>query len=251
MRIVMLGITFIVAFVLMRDIGFTPRKSTSVAKEVKHTLKLSLDYGIKQPPTRWLMLSAPISAGIGFYAFYAMQPYLLQLYGNPDAYAVAGAAAAIIAGAQIFGGILAPRLRKIFAKRSSYLITGTVLSAAALAAIGLIPVFWVAIFLLIVWAIVFAAISPIRQALMNDLIPSQQRATVLSSDNLLASAGGVVIQPGLGQVAEVHGYGVSYVVGGVLQLFALPFLFLLRRNKVKADTMVRVKSQPEIPVEEV
>lgn len=245
MRIAMLGITFVVAWILMRDVGFTPRRSASVAKEVKQTLRLSLDYGIKQPSTRWLMLSAPISAGIGIYAFYAMQPYLLELYGNPDAYAVAGAAAAIVAGAQVVGGILAPRLRRIFAKRSSYLITGTVLSAVALAAIGLMPAFWIAIILLIVWAIVFAAITPIRQALLNDLIPSQQRATVLSSDNLLASAGGVVIQPGLGQVAESRNYATSYVVSGVLQLFALPFLFLLKRNKVKADTMIRTETSPE------
>lgn len=246
LRIVMLGITFIVAFILMHDIGFKPRRSTSVMKEVKQTLSLSLDYGIKRPATRWLMLAAPISAGLGFYAFYAMQPYLLELYGNPKAYAVAGAAAAIVAGAQIVGGILAPRIRTIFAKRSSFLIIGTILSAASLVAIGLLPTFWIAIFFLVLWAIIFASIAPIRQALFNDLIPSQQRATVLSSDNLLASAGGVVIQPALGQVAEVHGYGSSYVVGGILQLLVLPFLFLLRRTHAPADTVT--KTVPEVPL---
>ena len=36
------------------------------------------------------MLAAPFTAGVGIYAFYALQPYLLQLYGDPTAYGVAG-----------------------------------------------------------------------------------------------------------------------------------------------------------------
>ncbi len=37
-------------------------------------------------------------------AVYAMQPYLLQLYGNTAGYPIAGLAASIVAGAQIVGG---------------------------------------------------------------------------------------------------------------------------------------------------
>ena len=50
------------------------------------------------------MLAAPFGSGVGFYTFYALQPFLLELYGDPDAYAVAGLAAAIVAGSQILGG---------------------------------------------------------------------------------------------------------------------------------------------------
>ena len=48
--------------------------------------------------------------------------------------------------------------------------------------------------------------TPVRQAYLNDMIPSKQRATVLSFDSLMGSAGGVVIQPVLGRVADVGGY---------------------------------------------
>jgi len=41
---------------------------------------------------------------------------------------------------------------------------------------------------------------PVRQAFVNGLIPSEQRATVLSFDSLMGSAGGVVFQPALGRV---------------------------------------------------
>ena len=46
------------------------------------------------------MLAAPFTGGVSIYAFYAMQPYLLQLCGDEKAYGIAGLAAAIVAGAQ-------------------------------------------------------------------------------------------------------------------------------------------------------
>ena len=63
----------------------------------------AVDGGLRNPPVRWLMLAAPFTVGVGFYAFYAFQPYLLELYGDPNAYGIAGLAAAIVAGAQIVG----------------------------------------------------------------------------------------------------------------------------------------------------
>ncbi len=56
--------------------------------------------------------------------------------------------------------------------------------------------------LVAVSVIPFSTLGPVRQAFLNGLIPSAQRATVLSSDNLLASAGGVVVQPALGKVVD-------------------------------------------------
>ena len=47
------------------------------------------------------MVAALFTGGVGIYAFYALQPYLLELYGDPNAYSIAGLVAAIVAGAQI------------------------------------------------------------------------------------------------------------------------------------------------------
>ena len=60
------------------------------------------------------MLAAPFTAGVGIYGFYALQPYLLQLYGDTTAYGIAGLAAAIVAGAQIVGGLSVGRVRRLF-----------------------------------------------------------------------------------------------------------------------------------------
>lgn len=82
----MLCLTFVIAFIFMHDAGFKPRKSAALAKEIKSTFQASLKHGFHNPPVRWLMLSAPFAGGIGIFAFYAMQPYLLQLYGSTESY---------------------------------------------------------------------------------------------------------------------------------------------------------------------
>ena len=68
------------------------------------------------------------------------------------------------------------------------------------------------------------------------MIPSQQRATVLSFDSLMGSSGGVVIQPVLGRVADVSSYATSFVVGSAIQLVAVPVLVASRRVRAPADT---------------
>lgn len=241
LRAVILAVMFVVAFKLMYDIGFAPQKRQKPVKAMRSILTQSLNHGLKNPPVRWIMLAAPFSAGVGIFAFYAMQPYLLELYGNPEAYGVAGLAAAIVAGSQIAGGYLAPKIRLIFTRRTNALITGTVLSVIMLTLMGTVQYFWPVLLFLVVWAMLFAAVGPIRQAYLNGLIPSKQRATVLSFDSLMGSSGGVVTQPALGKVADVWGYGSSYVVCAGIQLLALPFLLASRRQKTVADKVVAVK----------
>jgi MFS family permease len=97
--------------------------------------------------------------------------------------------------------------------------------------------FAVAIVLLVVWGLTFSIGTPIRQAYINGIIPSQQRATVLSFDSLMGSAGGVIAQPALGRVADVSGYAMAYVVSAGIQLTALPFLLLARRERASSDAV--------------
>jgi MFS family permease len=239
LRAVVLALTFAVAFISMRDVGFAPRKGASSLAALGSILRSSLDNGWRNPPVRWLMLAVPFTGGVGMYAFYAMQPYLLELYGRPGSYAVAGLAAAIVAGTQILGGLAVPWVRKGFRRRTSVLIFGVLVSAAMLASIGGTRSFWAALAFLAGWALVFSATGPIRQAYLNGLIPSAQRATVLSADNLLSSSGGVVIQPALGKAADAWGYATSYLIAGGIGLLALPFVLLARRERAASDPISR------------
>jgi len=234
-RAAMLGVTLVVAWWFMHDLGFTPQRGLTPVKAVRGVLAGAVDGGLRNRPVRWLMLAAPFTVGVGFYAFYALQPYLLELYGDPNAYGIAGLAAALVASTQIVGGLLVARVRRLFARRTHALIIGVVASVVLLAVIGLTPTFWIAVAALTLWGIIGAIEEPMRRAFINPLIPSQQRATVLSFDALMGSAGGVVIQPALGRSADVFGYGISYVVAAAIQALAIPFTVLSRLEDAKSD----------------
>ena len=122
LRGVVLIVMFVVAFRLMHDVGFTPEKGGRPLAEMRKIASASIEYGWRVPAVKWLMVEALFTGGVGIYAFYALQPYLLELYGDPHAYQIAGLVAAIVAGAQILGGMAAPRIRRLFHRRTSALI---------------------------------------------------------------------------------------------------------------------------------
>src|SRR3954467_10058675 len=216
LRGAILVVMFAVAFVLMHDVGFTPAKGGRPLVEMRNIAAASIEYGWRVPAVKWLMVESLFTGGVGVYGFYALQPYLLELYGDPGAYQIAGLSAAIVAGAQILGGIAAPRIRGLFRRRTSALIVMAAASVGALALIGSVQSFWPVIGLTTVWGLLFAATMPIRQTYINGMIPSQQRATILSFDSMMSSTGGVWTQPVLGKAADVYGYPTSYVISGAI-----------------------------------
>lgn len=223
------------AYIAMKDIGFTPDKTLTPLATMKSVLNSSIEHGLKNPSVRWIMLAAPFTASVGFYTFYAFQPYLLEIYGDEKAYGIAGLAAAIVASVQIIGGLLAPRIRTLFRRRTSAMIAATLTSSFVLIGLGVNGSFIAALLLISVWGLLFATMMPIRQAYLNGLISSKYRATVLSFDSLMGNTGSIVVQPALGKVADVYSYGTSFVVGGLVQLVAIPFLYKSRATKAKSD----------------
>jgi MFS family permease len=244
LRGVVLIVMFAVAFRLMHDVGFTPEKGGRPLAEMRKIASASIEYGWRVPSVKWLMVEALFTGGVGIYAFYALQPYLLELYGDPQAYQIAGLVAAIVAGAQILGGVAAPRIRRLFHRRTSALIVTAGLSVVTLGLIGIIESFWAVIGLIVVWGLLFAATMPIRQTYLNGMIPSQQRATILSFDSMMTSTGGVWTQPVLGRAADVWGYAPSYLMGAGISALALPFLALSRRQNSPADTLDLTEAEP-------
>ncbi|HEY6890208.1 MAG TPA: MFS transporter [Solirubrobacter sp.] len=235
LRAAVLAVMFVVAFRLMFDIGFKAERGGRPLAEMRKIASASIEYGWRVPAVKWLMMEALVTGGIGIYGFYALQPYLLELYGDPHAYVIAGLSAAIVAGAQILGGICAPYIRARFKRRTSALLLTAALSSLALVGLGTFESFWAAIGFAVVWALLFAATMPIRQAYMNGLIPSRQRATILSFDSLMTSSGGVWAQPALGRAADAWGYPPTYLISGGISLLALPFIALSRRQNAAAD----------------
>jgi len=142
LRVGVLVAMFVVAFWLMHDVGFTPERSTRPLPATRAVLSASIENGLKNPPVRYVMLAAPFSFGVGIYVFYALQPYLLELFGDPRAYSVAGLAAAVVAGTEVLGGWMAPRVRRLVRRRTTVLILSSSVSALILIVLGFIQVFW-------------------------------------------------------------------------------------------------------------
>jgi len=231
-----LVVMFAVALVMMRDLGFEPDRTAGPITATKTVFRDSVKWGLGRPAVRWLMLASPFTAGVGIYVFYALQPYLLELWGDTEAYSIAGLAAALLAGASIVGGTLAPYVRRVFRRRTSTMVLSASASVVVLIGLGLTREFWLAVALVAVWGVVSAIDDPVHRSYLNDMIPSKQRATVLSFDSLMGSGGGVVFQPALGRVADVGGYGPSLLVSGVVSVAALPFVLLSRSRRDPADT---------------
>jgi MFS family permease len=239
-------VTLAVAFRLMHDVGFTPKRGGRALGEMRTIAAASIEHGWRMPAVKWLMVQALFTGGVGIYAFYALQPYLLELYGDPNAYQIAGLVAAIVAGAQILGGIAAPHIRGLFRRRTSALLAIAALDTLTLLAVGLAESFAAVIGLTAAWGLLFAAGNPIRQAYLNALIPSEQRATILSFDSLMSSSGGVWTQPVLGRSADVWGYGPSYLLAAGISALALPFLRLSARYDTSRAT--RAMSPASLPI---
>ncbi len=71
------------------------------------------------------------------------------------------------------------------------------------------------------------------------MIPSSQRATILSFDSLFSNAGGIVAQPALSRAVDIWGYPVSFVLSAAASAVALPFLWQARRIADPADVVAR------------
>ncbi len=228
-------VMIVVAGVLMRDLGFTPVRGTGPVTAVRTVMRASWMHGFQRPAIRWVMIASPFTAGVGVYAFYALQPYLLEVAGDDTAYALAGLAAAIFAGSSILGGLLAPLVRRLVGRRTTVLLASIAVSSAVLIAFFFVETLWLAIALLAAWGLTTSVAQPAQRSYLNDMIPSAQRATVLSFQSLLGSAGGIVTQPALGRAADLQDYGFSLMIGGIISAAALPFLALSRAQRDPAD----------------
>lgn len=80
-------------------------------------------------------------------------------------------------------------------------------------------------------------IDPVRQAYLHREIPSTQRATVVSFQQMFVGAGSVFGQLTLGYAAHATSIPSAYVVGGLLSLLSLPSILTLCSFRRQADLL--------------
>jgi MFS family permease len=244
-RSALLAGAFAVGFSMMHDLGFTPRtlRLRGITVEMRKVARAGITYGWRVPSVRLLVLGSFVTLGFFFWAWYAWPPYFLDLLGR-DLVWVVGVIAALFSLAQICGNALVGRLVRPGIRRTTILITGSGVLTAAMVAVGTIQLFWVAVPMFLLAAVVAGFLFPVRQTYLHAVIPTEQRATLVSFDALLGSLGSVGGQTGLGYLSRVRSIPDGFVVGGLATGIVVPLYLLLRARSDQAD-VVRGEPVPE------
>jgi MFS family permease len=227
---------FAVGYRTMHDIGFTPRTvgMRGIVGEMRKVARAGITYGWRAPAVRLLVIDSFLSFGFFSWAWYAWQPYFLQLYGQ-DAVWLSGLIAALFALAGIAGNALVGRLARPGRRRTTILLGAAAATSATMVATGAIRMFWVTVPLFLLGAVAGGIMQPVRQTYLHYSIPSSERATLVSFDSLVGSLGSVGGQTGLGYLSQERSIPVGFVVGGLATLLALPIFARLRSLNQPAD----------------
>ncbi len=235
-RSVLLAALLALSARLMREVGFVPKKLSlsEVPKAMAAQARTGIAYGWGDRGLRALMLASTARLTFIGWGFYAAQPYFLELLDR-DAIWVVGVITAFMSLSTMAGNQLVEVLSHRCRRRSTLLMWASAVSAAAAVVVGLTDSFWVAVpaFLFVTGSL--GVITPVRQAYVHQVIPSEHRATVISFDAMVSSVGGVGGQLGLGRLADVRSFSAGYVVGGALTAAALPALYAVRAHGGAAD----------------
>jgi predicted MFS family arabinose efflux permease len=199
--------------------------------------RAGIRHGWDQQPLRLLMLAGFVQTGFFMWAFYAWQPYFLELLAD-DAVWVAGVVSALIAGSMMAGNGLVEWFTRFCGRRTTLLLWAAGVQSLAAVVVGLADTFWLALPALLLITGGMGVAGPIRQSYFHHLVPSGQRATVVSFDSMVAGVGGIGGQLGLGAIAQNRSISAGYVVGGLVAGLAWPVLWAVRRLDSPADVIV-------------
>jgi MFS family permease len=237
-RAALVSMAFAVGYRTMHDIGFTPRtmRVRGIVGEMRKVGRTGITYGWREPAVRLLVLDSFLSLGFFSWAWYAWQPYFLELFGS-NAIWLSGVIAALFGLAGIVGNVLVGRLVRPGRRRTTILLWAAALSSATMVATGAVRSFWVTVPVFLLGAVALGVIQPVRQTYLHLSIPGSERATLVSFDALVGSVGSVGGQMGLGYLSQERSIPAGFVVGGMMTVLALPIFGRLRALNEPADRM--------------
>ena len=154
----------------------------------------------------WILFFALLDSFAATYYFY-FQNYLSVLGYNGKATSFYLFAAALFG---IFGAKVSPAIeQKLQKKRIPYVFPAVVSLALLLSASGS----QLLIFVGFVLSIIFSAVSPtIASAYINQLIPSEERATLLSANSMAYSLCMIILFPVIGGVIDLLDFRIAYLL---------------------------------------
>lgn len=238
-RIALLVQLFAFAWRRMSDLGFVARSLTrsEFVPEVNRVARAGLQFGWSQRPIRLVMIAGAFQGAFVYFVFFAWQPYLLELLGR-DAVWVAGVVSAGIALAMIAGNQLVEWWTRHCGLRTTMLLGAAAALVGSGVVLGATDSFGLAVVALMIATGSVGVTEPVRHAYLHALIPTEQRATVISFDSMVTGIGSTGGQIGFGAVANGRSYSASLLVGAAVSAVALPVLVVVRLLRSSADTVV-------------
>jgi MFS family permease len=242
---------FVLAYVGMSEIGFTPRalEWRRVPTEMRRVFVEGMKYGLHHRVVRPVMFASLVNMSFMIFGFYSWQRYFLDLLGR-DLVWVSGLIAALLSLSMILGNALVKPLSRMIKTRTGLLAAssaaqaltvvlcgalGAAVTGGAAHADGVPTRFFVVVGLYLVYGIALGTMGPVKQGYLNAHIPSEQRATIISLDALFADAGGVAGQSGWGYLAKVRSIGEAWIYAGVTLLVDVPMYLIARKNDKELD----------------
>ena len=225
---------FALAWFRMPELGYTPRalELRRVPVEMRRVFVQGMEYGLRHPVVRPVMLASLVSVSFMIFGFYSWQRYFLDLLGKNLVW-VDGVISSLVGLSLIAGNALVGPLSRVVPTRAGVLMLSVGLEAVTAVACGLFSNFYVVVSLYLVYGIAVGIAMPVKQAYLNAHIPSAQRATILSLDSMFGNLGGVIGQSGWGWVARMLSIGVAWAYSGATLLLGLPLYWLARRGEAR------------------
>jgi MFS family permease len=240
-RVALIGVCFVIVLFAVHDAGFEsrPLRFSTLSREARAIFDAGMSYGWRSQVVRPLLWVSALGGVFFMYGFYAWQPYVLELLGDPSAVWLLGVAQALFSAVGIAGNALVGRIMGVGERRrdpSRVLEVTTWANATIVVCIaavgytamqpGWIPA-GIAVALWLAFGATYGVMGPVRMSYLNEHIPSAQRATVLSLDAFFADAGASAGQPALGWVSDRSGIRLAWLIGGALIAASAP---LYRRS---------------------
>jgi MFS family permease len=235
-RAVLLVPLILITWTQVQEPGWQRRKLTlaTLPAEMKAVFIGGVKHGLRHSVVRPLILAAAVANTFMMYGFYSWQRYFLDLLGKELVW-VNGVVAALVGLASIVGNLAMGKISTIIRTRTGVLIACVALRTVTIMLCGLAPSFSIAVTLYLISNFANGVAMPIRQGLINNHIPSSQRATILSVDSLFSELGSGIGQSGWGYLARRQGIGHSWVAAGAFLVLGIPLLALARRADPESD----------------
>jgi len=228
---IVLSLLFIISQLIIAEPYFKrkPLKLKSTFDEMKKISSASIRYGMDHPIIFNMIIA-------GFLLGVAVQPW--NMYWSPffkdtlqvDT-SVLGWMFAAISLFSMVGMYFAKHTLVRLKDRKNVLIFNSALIAIAITISAVIGAPYLVVLFFLIHEIGRGMWGPIDSALMNDYVPSKQRATVISFDSMISHGGSAIGLFASGLIANIYGIPISWIIGAVVLLMVIPFLMRIKEKK--------------------